>query len=230
VTKRPPKPPEPAETDTRERILEAAADAWHRSSFDGVGTAELCRLAKVHKGSFFHFFASKDDLLLAVLDRHAQRMRTGLRDGPFRSDVPPLERFEQFFGWLGGAMREQKARTGCMHGCPIGNLVLELATRDPKIREAAARVFDELQAVFAETLDQAIRDGQLPDDTDTAVTAATLLVWMQGLAVVGKAYGDAAQLRRIAASVAMLLRNPPRRPVSAASGVRTRRSRSRSRG
>src|SRR6186713_628993 len=99
--------PAPSDLDTRERILRTASEAWHSNSFDGVGTAEICRLAKIHKGSFFHFFPSKDDLLLAVLDRHAQRVDTMLREGPFRPDVPPLERFARFFRGMASTIRGQ---------------------------------------------------------------------------------------------------------------------------
>lgn len=191
--------------ETRERILRVAAEAWHASSFDGIGTAEICRRAKVHKGSFFHFFPSKDDLLLAVLDRYAEQIGEHLVAGPFAPDVPPLARFERFFARLGAQMQQEIARDGCIRGCPIGNVVLELATRSPAVRAAAARVFDRMRTVFEQALDEALARGELLPGTDPRTAATALLAYLQGLAVLGKAYGAAGGLDRLAGRVPALL-------------------------
>lgn len=192
------RPPTAADPDTRERILRVAAEAWHAKSFDGVGTAEICRLAKVHKGSFFHFFPSKDDLLLAVLERYAHDIGAALRDGPFRRDVPPRERFARFFVSRLERVRGEIERVGCWRGCPIGNIVIELGTRNENARRAAAKVFDVMQDVFAEAIDDARTADGRGFDVDTKTAAATVLAFVQGLTVLGKAYGDPRQLERVA--------------------------------
>ena len=196
----------PAAHATRERILRVAADAWHARSFDGIGTAEICRRAKVHKGSFFHFFATKEQLLLAVLDRYARDMDASLRAGPFKPDVAPLARFERFFAGLGDHFRDQMAREGAFRGCPIGNVVIELSTRDAKARAAAARVFDAMRALFAETFEEAVRRGELPAATDARAAADAALAVLQGIAVLGKAYGDEALLEGVAARAVRWIR------------------------
>lgn len=202
-TRRPPAPPPHA---TRDRIVRVAAEAWHAKSFDGIGTAELCRRAKVHKGSFFHFFPTKDALLLAVLERHAQQVAADFRAGPFARDVAPLARFERFFGGCLAHMKEQIDRDGCARGCPIGNVVLELSTRSAVIRKAAARVFDVMRAIFKEALDEAVARGDLPRSTDVDATSGALLAYLQGLAVIGKAYGDIGALSKWGARAEALIR------------------------
>lgn len=202
---RPTDPVEPC--DTRERILRVAAEAWHERSFDGIGTAEICRRAGIHKGSFFHFFPSKDDLLLAVLNRYAEQIGPRLRGGPFARDVPPLDRFVRLFAVRAGEARAQLASCGCMKGCPIGNVVIELATRNPAVQQAAARVFDEMQAVFREALDDALARGELRPGTDTRMVAATVLAFLQGMAVLGKAYGQADRLEPVLDQLLALLRS-----------------------
>ncbi len=197
--------PPDREPDTRERILQAAAEAWHESSFDGVGVAELCRRARIHKGSFFHFFASKDDLLLAVLDRYAEQVRVRLTEGPFRRDVPPLQRVRRFFAGILESVRGEVDRIGCTRGCPIGNVASELATRSPAVRAATARVFDVMRAVFADALREAVATGELDEDVDAEAAAGAVLAYLQGLAVLGKAYGDVAQLERLGGRVMGLI-------------------------
>jgi len=191
---------------TRARIVRVAAEAWHAKSFDGIGTAELCRRAKVHKGSFFHFFPTKDALLFAVLDHWAQQVDSGFRSGPFARDVPPLDRFSRFFGGCLAHLREQIEQDGCARGCPIGNVVLELSTRSAAIRKAAARVFDVMRSVFKEALDEAVARGDLPRSTDVDATSGALLAYLQGLAVIGKAYGDVGALAKWGARAEALIR------------------------
>lgn len=199
-----PSPQAPA--DTRERILRVAAEAWHSRSFDGIGTAEICRRAEVHKGSFFHFFPTKEDLLLAVLGRYAEQVGLRLRQGPFAGDVPPLARFARFMAGQGESAARDLAANGCMKGCPIGNIVLELSTRSPAVQQAAARVFDVMQTVFREALDCAVATGELPPATDTKALAGAVLAFVQGIAVLGKAYGDLGRLAPVAGHLMTLLR------------------------
>ena len=190
--------------------------------------AEICRLAKVNKGSFFHFFESKGALLIAVLDRYAAELRAHLQDGPFRRDVPPLDRLKRFLSELGASMREERNRTGCLRGCPIGNIVSELATRDAAARDAAARALDVFRDVFADVLREAVAEGSLPAGADVDVGADALVVYLQGLAVFGKAYRDPARLARLAELVPALCAaplSPKARPEPARHRRRSNRQR-----
>ena len=55
--------------DTRQRLLDAAGELIHASSYREVGVQQICDRAGVRKGSFYHFFPSKRDLALASLDQ-----------------------------------------------------------------------------------------------------------------------------------------------------------------
>jgi TetR/AcrR family transcriptional repressor of nem operon len=193
--------------------VRAAAEAWHSRSFDGVGVAEICRLAKVNKGSFFHFFASKEALLLAVIEHHSDCIRERLMSGPFRRDVPPLARLERYFHERRAALRDQRSRTGSFRGCPIGNLVSELGTRDEAARDAAARVLDLIRQCIADVLREAAADGSLSADVDVELAAGAIVTYMQGLAVLGKAYRDPARIDRLGELIPVLIgaRSVPKR-------------------
>jgi TetR/AcrR family transcriptional repressor of nem operon len=189
--------------------------------------AEICRLAKVNKGSFFHFFESKSALLVAVLDRHAEDLRAHLRTGPFRPDIPPLDRVKRFLAGLGASMREERQRTGCLRGCPIGNIVSELATRDAVARDAAARALDVFRDVFADVLRDAVAEGSLSAGADVDVGADALVAYLQGLAVFGKAYRDPARLARLAELVPALCAATPLSPKARPEPALTRSGRGR---
>ena len=79
-------------SNARERLIESASELWHSRSYADVGVNEICEHAGVRKGSFYHFFASKQDLALAVIDsfwsrarRACSRPRSTPRPDPSRS-------------------------------------------------------------------------------------------------------------------------------------------------
>ena len=55
-------------SESRDRLVSAATELFLGGSFHNVGIAEICETAKVNKGTFYHFFPSKIDLLLEVID------------------------------------------------------------------------------------------------------------------------------------------------------------------
>ena len=70
-------------TDSRQRILDAASVLFHTRSYDAVGVALVCDQAGVSKGSFFHFFGSKRDLALAVMDQFREQINGPSLQKPF---------------------------------------------------------------------------------------------------------------------------------------------------
>ena len=56
---------------TRERIVNTAARLFLARSYQVVGVKEICLAAQVQNGSFYHYFPSKCDLAVAVVDHHA---------------------------------------------------------------------------------------------------------------------------------------------------------------
>src|SRR5512145_654480 len=117
-------------SDARERLIESAAVLWHTRSYADVGVSEICEHAGVQKGSFYHFFASKRDLALAVIDDNWERNGVGMMAPILTGPLPPLQRFAQLFE---RGMEEQlllKEATGATVGCSFGNLAVELSTVD----------------------------------------------------------------------------------------------------
>ena len=76
-------------SDARSRLIESAFALWFRRSYADVGVSEICAAAGVQKGSFYHFFPSKTDLAVAVVDEVEQQFRTEVA-GPYLNnpDVP----------------------------------------------------------------------------------------------------------------------------------------------
>jgi AcrR family transcriptional regulator len=70
------------------RLLEAAKDAFARRGYGEVNVDELCRAARIAKGSFYRHYRSKEELFLAVADSSAQEVAESFRFA-LASDDPP---------------------------------------------------------------------------------------------------------------------------------------------
>jgi TetR/AcrR family transcriptional regulator, transcriptional repressor for nem operon len=56
-------------SNTRDVLIDTAIFLFLGKGYGTVGTAEICRVAGVNKGTFYHFFSSKTDLLIAAFAR-----------------------------------------------------------------------------------------------------------------------------------------------------------------
>ena len=136
--------------------------------------ADIANEAGVHGGSLYHFFKTKEDLLLAVLDRHAEMLWPMVMEPVFARAKDPIERI---FALL-ARYRAGLEMTDCTYGCPIGSLALEIHEPDPPVRELLAANFDGWVAAIRACLDAAA--DRLPAGIDTHGLAQFVLTVMEG--------------------------------------------------
>jgi TetR/AcrR family transcriptional repressor of nem operon len=177
------------ETDTRTRILATAREMFHSRSYADVGIQEICAGAKVQKGSFYHFFPSKQDLAMAVIDDMADDWAHGFVAEAFDQALPPLERLDYMIDAAYYWQKAAKDIEGRMPGCLFGNLALEMSTRDEVMRAKLNAVFDKAMDKFRATLDEAVQAGALAA-MDTEATATAMLAYLEGIILLAKARND----------------------------------------
>ena len=78
----------PAETLTKQRILEIATQEFSRRGYDGARIDEIMRRSKVSKNLVYHYFKSKEKLFIAVLDAAYRRMQTRLDTLSLETEAP----------------------------------------------------------------------------------------------------------------------------------------------
>jgi TetR/AcrR family transcriptional repressor of nem operon len=165
-------------SDARERLTEAGISLLWRHGYASVSVDQLCEAAGVKKGSFYHFFAGKEELALASLEAHWARRRPVL-DAMFSPSVAPLDRLTNYFGFIFERQCELKKETGHVLGCfyfSLGSASLE----HPRI---AARV-REIIATYVRYYESALREAQaqgLIELRNPAEKAHSLFTYMEGI-------------------------------------------------
>jgi TetR/AcrR family transcriptional repressor of nem operon len=186
----------PTETDTRSRILAAARDMFHSRSYADVGIQEICEAAKVQKGSFYHFYPSKRDLALAVIDAMADEWARGFVAESFDPELRPMERIAFMVDAVYYWQKASADLEGRMPGCLFGNLALEMSTRDNVVRARLNAVFDKARAQFRAALEEAVSAGALTA-LDTDSTAMAMLAYLEGVILLAKARNEPELILRL---------------------------------
>lgn len=173
---RPPKTARPDDFDTREALIRCGVEVLTEQGFMATGIDGILKRVGVPKGSFYHYFSSKEVYGLAVLESYAgyfaRRLDRWLLDGT----LSPLER-------LAGFVQDSKvsmARYGYRRGCLVGNMGQEVTVLPEGFRDALETIFLDWQRRLANCFDAARQSGELPANANCAELAAYFWIGWEG--------------------------------------------------
>ena len=137
-------PVKSAESNTKRKLLDAAVKLMVCKGFKATTVDEICAGAGVTKGSFFHYFDSKEDLTKATA-KHFHDFQQRMFDGAdFRSLADPLDRVHGRLDLLVAVARNPELPKSCL----IGNLAQEVSGTHEEIRCVCDGVFNAAVADF----------------------------------------------------------------------------------
>ncbi|MFE7740799.1 TetR/AcrR family transcriptional regulator [Nocardia sp. NPDC057455] len=177
----------------RERILSTAYTLFTRRGIRAVGTDEVIAVSGVAKATLYRHFPSKDDLVLAVLQRREQLWTLGLVETQSRArgNTPEeqlLAIFDVFHDWF------QKRED--FDGCSFINVLLELGAAHPA-GQASIGYLDNIRAIVRSRAEAAgLSD---PDDF-----ARSWHILMKG-SIISAAEGDLLAAHRAQLMARMLI-------------------------
>jgi TetR/AcrR family transcriptional repressor of nem operon len=149
-------------TDTRKALVWCGTELLTERGFQITGIDEVLKRVGVPKGSFYHYFKSKDDFGHAVIDNYeayyAKKMDRIFGD----SSQSPLQRLENFTLNAKSGMVKFDFKRGCL----IGNLGQELAALDTQFRERLEGVLVSWEKRVSDCLSEAIEIGELAPGQD----------------------------------------------------------------
>jgi TetR/AcrR family transcriptional repressor of nem operon len=146
---------------TKQRLLETVIDLIWEHNYGSVSVDDICRRAKILKGSFYHFFPSKADLAVAALEERWNKIVRPRLEAIFVPGVPPLDRLAAYCDYIYENQRRQKERVGRACGCPFATIGSEQCTEEEKIRLKSQETAERYVAFIRQALQDAARDGLL---------------------------------------------------------------------
>lgn len=157
---------------------------FHEQGYHATGIATILREADVNSGSLYHFFPSKEALLIGVLEYATQIMHPVVMAPAEAATEDPIERI---FALLGN-YRKGMEMFHCRMGCPIGNLALEVADDLPPARVLIDLNFRNWASVIRGWLEAA--GDRLPPTVDRDQLSRFILTVMEGGIMQARAAGN----------------------------------------
>lgn len=177
-------------------VLRIAFDQFWRKGVRGTSLSDIARDAGVQRGSLYNAFGSKEALFLQAYERYAGDYLVALQKvlgtGSLR------KRLTAFFD-----LTITNFRSGTPpRGCPTTRGLMELGADDgdgldQEARQAFAKLVSRITALVEAALAAGAARGEFKGDA--AAAALHIITVTRGLAVLERAFGDEAQLRKIAA-------------------------------
>ena len=178
--------------DARERILDTAYELFSRRAIRDVGIDELIERAGVAKATLYRHFPSKDELVIAFLERREERWTLAWVEAEARRrGTTPEEQllaiFELFDEWF---------HRDDFEACSFINVLLEMGPAHPA-GQASVRHLASIRSVVSRLAEEAaLRD---PESF-----ARSLHILMKG-SIVSAAEGDAEAAQRARSMAALLI-------------------------
>lgn len=186
---------------TRARIVDAAAELVRRHGVANTTVGEVKTSAGVSSSQLYHYFADKDALVQAVVERQADLIIT-------TQERAGLGTLEGLHVWRDGVVAHARDVAG-VGGCPLGHLVGQLAESDENARAELAEGFRRWAATLRQALRGLHRAGYLAPGVDPDNLGDTLLATLQGGLLLAQVERDATPLETaLDTLLALAVRDP----------------------
>lgn len=160
----------------RARLLRKGVAILTEKGFSAVGIEEILVSAGVPKGSFYHYFGSKDAFGLALIDAYADYFARKLDRWFDDERRRPLDRMRDFVADARAGM----ARFGYRRGCLVGNLGQEMGALPEPFRDRLGAVLRDWEERTARCLFAAQQAGEIPKQADCLALAQFFWIGWEG--------------------------------------------------
>jgi AcrR family transcriptional regulator len=165
---------------TKERILYAAFDLFQQRGMHATSAERVLDAAGVGKGQFYHYFASKNELIHAVLRWQLDLLEAGA--APISSAIQTWDTLRTWFA----AQIDIKKHFKMERGCPFGTAAGEVTEEQDEIRQDLMRIFDVERNALARFFAQEKVQGRLAASADEGALASFCIAAVQGAMLLGK--------------------------------------------
>lgn len=186
---RPPKSREYV-VETRGLLLRAGLEVLTEKGFSATGIDEVLRRVKVPKGSFYHYFDSKEAFGSALIAQYADYFARKIERHLWNESLSPLARLHAFVADAQAGMARYEFRRGCL----IGNLGQEMGTLPESFRSQLRAVFADWESRFEDCLRAAQAQGEIPAQVDCEQVATFFWIGWEGAVLRAKLEQSAAPL------------------------------------
>lgn len=174
----------------KDHLLCSGLEVMKANGYNGTSVKDIVEAADVPKGSFYNYFDSKEVFAIEAIEKAAADNFLEVSAMLRRSDIPPLQRLENFFASALDSACDGNFKIGCF----LGNMCQEMADNCEAIRVKIKQVLGDTTALIEDVLRQAQSEGSMAAEHDPALMAEFLFNAWEGALMRMKASKSSAPL------------------------------------
>lgn len=138
----------PATKTSKEEIIRIAARIFNLYGYNNTSMQHIAEACKLHKGSLFHYFSNKEDIMKHVLQHTNEVLTQKVLVHAYNEELSPKERMKQIFAYMIDLYLDPEA------GCLVGNIALETGYAMPQFHDLTKEFFNNWILAFEEIYKQ----------------------------------------------------------------------------
>lgn len=162
--------------DKKSEIVTIGTELISFKGYNATGIDAVLKQAGIPKGSFYHYFRSKEEFGLAVIEQFAVEYEDKLSSFFDDHSVSPLNRLRNYLEHSLAHLTENRFARGCL----IGNLGQELADQNERFRERLEVIFQSWRLRFSTCIAEAQAKGELSSELNPDIIADFVLAGWEG--------------------------------------------------
>ena len=169
-------------SELKEKLLDAALKEVKKSGYTGASINDILKEAGGKKGSLYHHFGSKKDLILQMIE---QRVNNELKDEWITLEQNDTNHLDDLIHLI-----QDSSQRDCINGCVLGTLMQELSYEDEDFNKALNTSLDLWQEVFYTKLKKAQEKEEIKAEVNIDELSTFLMAILQGAMLVTKMQGN----------------------------------------
>jgi TetR/AcrR family transcriptional repressor of nem operon len=170
---------------TKEEIIRIGIELFRKQGYNRTSMNDLAMACGLQKGSFYHYFSSKEALMSSILDTLYQYYRNKIFSLAFDQSQTPLLRMETFF------KKQEPVFTQDLTGCLFGNITLETISMEEEFKSVIQAFFSDWIEAFKQIF---LDDGNNEDES--LMLARQSVMEIEGALMMMRVFADVEILKQ----------------------------------
>lgn len=162
----------------RDRLIDATFQEVFSNGFKGASLSNILNKAKTKKGSMYHYFPSKKDLVITMIE---EKIRNRIEKKWEKLSLCETNIIELLISML-----EDTNSWDLKDGCPLGNLLQESLDYDEDFVIILNNILTNWKKIFCDILNKAIENGELKENIQVKQVATFLIAAIEGALLIAK--------------------------------------------
>ena len=158
--------------DIRTRLIEATFNEIYTNGYHGTSLANILKSANTKKGSMYHYFSSKKEMVIAMIEEKVElRIKKRWKELSLRDT--------NIIDFLIATLNDTD-NIDIQRGCPLGNLLQEALNDDEDFAEILTKILNNWKETFLVILQKAVDNNELDEDVNIDQCATFIIAGIEG--------------------------------------------------